>query len=186
MYTTEMPEIKATGKNAILMLVRPEPQQGSVYNAEKTGFIYLDGAYEAATTVNTSLMMTVDVGTHYLMSKIDNVSIVKVSFMPGKTYFCVQTTSPVPISAPTQGFGSPSGGLTRVDNTLELITPDQFDALVKNAKGKIRYVSAQNDAKKSASKRMGDREKLEYIKNYEYWATCNPDRAKKQYEYLGY
>lgn len=184
LYTTEMPEIRASGKTAILMIVRPAPLQGSLYNAEKLGSIYLDGAYEAATTINTTLMMPVEVGTHYVMSRIDNVAIVKLSFMPGKTYFCVQTTSPVPISAPTQGFGKPSGGLTRVDNALELVSPEQFDAIIKNANGKIRYT--QNDTKNSAKKSMGDREKKDFFNNYEYWAQCNPDKAKKQYEYTGY
>jgi hypothetical protein len=182
-YTAEIPDMKPTEKKALLMIVRPAPQKGVVYNSEKLGSIYLDGTFCGMTTVNTIVMLSAEAGTHYIMAKIDNMSIVKLTMQPGKTYYLEQTISPVPISAPTPGFGRPSGGLTRVDCTLELLSPDEFMGLLQKGKGAIRYASYD---KNKPMRSMDPSEKRGYVDDYEYWAKSNPDQARKQYEYLGF
>jgi hypothetical protein len=183
LYTSEIPEMKPSEKKALVMIVRPDPDKGVVYNSEKLGFIYLDGTFGGMTTVNTIVMLSADAGTHYIMAKIDNISIVKLTMQPGRTYYLVQNISPVPISAPTPGFGRPSGGLTRVDCRLDLLSPDEFMGLLQKGKGAIRYASYDKNKPKRS---MDPGEKRGYIDGYEYWAKSNPDQARKQYEYMGY
>jgi hypothetical protein len=182
-YASEIPNMKPLEKKALVKIVRPVPEKGVVYNSEKLGLIYLDGIIAALTTVNTVVMFQADAGTHYITAKIDNVSVVKLTMQPGRTYYLVQNISPVPISAPTPGFGRPSGGLTRVDCALDLVSPDEFSALLNKNKGAVRY--AAYDRKRPVQS-MDRGEKRESEAGYEYWAKSNPDQARKHYEYMGY
>jgi hypothetical protein len=182
-YTSDIPDMKPSEKKALIMIVRPAPEKGVVYNSEKLSSIYVDGAFSALTTVNTIVMLSVGAGTHYVMAKIDNMSVVKLTIQPGRTYYLAQNISPVPISAPSPGFGRPSGGLTRVDCTLALLLPDEFMGLLQKGKGVIRYASYDRSKPMSS---MDPGEKREYEAGYEYWAKSNPDQARKQYEYMGY
>jgi hypothetical protein len=111
------------------------------------------------------------------------MSVVKLTMRPGKTYYLVQNISPVPISAPTPGFGRPSGGLTRVDCRLDLLSPDEFMGLLQKGKGAIRYASYD---KTKPVRSMDPGEKREYEAGYEYWAKSNPDQARKHDEYMGF
>jgi hypothetical protein len=183
LYTSEIPDMKPSEKKALIVVVRPAPTKGVVYNSEKLGYLYLDGAFGGMTTANTIVMLSADAGTHYIMAKIDNMSVVKITMQPGKTYYLVQNISPVPISAPTPGFGRPSGGLTRVDCKLDLLSPDEFMGLLQKGKGAIRYASYD---KTKPVRSMDPGEKREYEAGYEYWAKSNPDQARKHYEYMGY
>jgi hypothetical protein len=182
-YTSEIPDMKPAEKKALIVIVRPPPTKGVVYNSEKLGLIYLDGIFDGITTVNTIVMLSADAGTHYIMAKIDNMSVVKLTMRPGKTYYLVQNISPVPISAPTPGFGRPSGGLTRVDCRLDLLSPDEFMGLLQKGKGAIRYASYD---KTKPVRSMDPGEKREYEAGYEYWAKSNPDQARKHDEYMGF
>jgi hypothetical protein len=182
-YSPQIPDMKPSEKNALISIVRPAPEKGAVYNSEKLGFLYVDGTFSALTTVNTIVMLPVSPGTHYVMAKIDNMSIVKITVQPGKAYYFVQKISPVPISAPTPGFGRPSGGLTRVDCALELVSAEEFSGVVQKAKGAMRYATYD---KSRPLRSMDPGERRGYIDGYEYWAKSNPDQARKQYEYLGY
>jgi hypothetical protein len=175
--------MKPSEKKALIVIVRPASEKGVVYNSEKLGSIYVDGAFSGMTTVNAIIMISADAGTHYIMAKIDNMSVVKLTMQPGKTYYLVQNISPVPISAPTPGFGRPSGGLTRVDCKLDLLSPDEFMGLMQKGNCAIRYVSYD---KSKPMRSMDPGEKREYEAGYEYWAKSNPDQARKHYEYMGY
>jgi hypothetical protein len=73
--------------------------------------------------------------------------------------------------------------LTRVDCALDLLSADDFSAVVQKAKGAIRYAS-YDKAKPMRSMDAGERRA--YVDGYEYWAKSNPDQARKQYEYMGY
>lgn len=182
-YNSVNPEMKPPQKKALVVIVRPEPEKGVIYNSEKLGLIYIDGSFASVTSVNTCISFPVDAGTHYITAKIDNVSIVKLTMQPDRTYYLVQKISPVPISAPTPGFGRPSGGLTRVDCALELISPDEFSALLKQGKHAVRYALYD---KNKPMRSMTQGEKRGYETGYDYWAKSNPDQARKHYEYMGY
>jgi hypothetical protein len=182
-YTSEIPDMKPAEKKALVTIVRPVPEKGVMYNSEKLSSIYVDGSFSALTSVNTVVMLSVSAGTHYIMAKIDNMSVVKLTMQPNRTYYLVEKISPVPISAPTPGFGRPAGGLTRVDCKLDLLSPDEFMGILQKGKGTIRYASYD---KNRPIRSMDPGEIRENEAGYEYWAKSNPDQARKHYEYMGF
>ena len=182
-YSSEIPESKPVQNKALVMIVRPAPEKGAIYHSDKMSPIYVDGTFGAMTTANSMVMLQADTGEHYIVSKIDNVSVVKFTFAANKVYYLLQKVSPISVSAPTKGFGKPTGGLTRVNTFLDPMTPDEFNDVMKKSKGAIRY--ARYDMSKPM-KNLEPSEVKHYRSSYEYWAKSVPDKAKKHMEYPGY
>jgi hypothetical protein len=180
-YSATLPAIKAPQDKSLVVIVRPLPKTGASYNADKIGIIYIDGIFGCVNTDNAITQVPVDTGEHYIMAVIDNVATLKFSFKAGKIYYLVQKISSRRVTAPTPGTGAPSGGLTRVQTTLEPITQDEFKAMGGSAD--IRF--AQFSASKPL-KNMDPQLKKAHISAYEFWAKAKPDLARVNFDYPGY
>jgi hypothetical protein len=180
-YSTTIPAMKAPQDKALVVIVRPLPKTGASYNADKIGTIYIDGIFGCVNSDNTVAQVPVDTGEHYIMAVIDNVSTIKFSFKAGKIYYLVQKISSRRVTAPTPGTGAPSGGLTRVQTTLEPVTQDEFKAMGGSAD--IRF--AQYSASKPL-KNMDPQLKKAHVLAYEFWAKAKPDLARVNFDYPGY
>jgi hypothetical protein len=182
-YTSEIPDLKPALKKALVVIIRPAPEKGAMYHSDKLSAIFVDDKFGAVTSANTMVTMQADTGVHYVISKIDNVSIVKLTFSANKAYYFIQKVSPMSVAAPTKGGVKPTGGLTRVNTFLDPVSPDEYMDVMKKAGGAIRY--ARYDANKPM-KNLDPRDLKHYTNGYEYWAKTVPDQAKKHLEYPGY
>lgn len=180
-YSTTIPAIKAPQDKSLVVIVRPLPKTSASYNADKMGTVYIDGVFGCVNTDNTITQMPVDTGWHYIMASIDNIATVKLSFKPGKVYYFAQKVSSRRVTAPTPGTGAPSGGLTRVQTTLEPVTPDQFSEMGKSAD--IRYAQF---APSKPLKNLEPQARKAHIAAYEFWVKAKPDLARAHVDYPGY
>jgi hypothetical protein len=180
-YSTTIPAIKAPQDKALVVIVRPLPKTGASYNADKMGTIFIDGIFGCVNTDNTITQVAVDTGEHYIMAVIDNISTLKFSFKAGKIYYLVQKISSRRVTAPTPGTGAPSGGLTRVQTTLEPVTQDEFKAMQGSAD--LRFAQF---AQSKPLKNMDPPQKKAHIMAYEFWAKAKPDLARANFDYPGY
>jgi hypothetical protein len=115
------------------------------------------------------------------MAVIDNVATVKFAFKAGKIYYLAQKISARRVTAPTPGTGAPSGGLTRVQTTLEPVTQDEFKAMGGSAEMRFAQYSASKPLKN-----MDPQLKKAHITAYEFWAKAKPDLARVYFDYPGY
>jgi hypothetical protein len=145
------------------------------------GIVYVDGIFGCVNTDNTITHMPVDTGEHYIMARIDNTAVVKLCLKAGKVYYFAQKVSSLRVSAPTPGTGAPSGGLTRVQTTLEPVTQDKFKAMERSSD--IRYAQF---AQTKPLKNMEPMAKKAHIAAYEFWAKAKPDLARAYFDYSGY
>jgi hypothetical protein len=180
-YSTAIPEVKAPQDKALVVIVRPLPKTGASYHADKMSTVYFDGVFGCVNTDNTITQIPVDTGLHYIMASIDNIATVKLSFKPGKVYYFAQKVTSRRVTAPTPGTGAPSGGLTRVQTTLEPVTPDQFKEMGKSAD--IRY--AQFSPSKPL-KNLEPQARKAHIAAYEFWVKAKPELARAHFDYPGY
>jgi hypothetical protein len=180
-YSAAIPAIKAPESKALVVIVRPLPKTGASYNADKIGTVYVDGVFGCVNTDNTIAQVPVDTGEHYIMAVIDNIATVRFSFKAGKVYYLVQKITSRRATAPTPGTNAPSGGLTRVQTTLEPVTQDEFKAL----QGSADFRFAQF-AQSKPLKNMDPPQKKAHIMAYEFWAKAKPDLARVYFDYPGY
>lgn len=180
-YSTAVPAIKAPQNKALVVIVRPLPKTGASYNADKIGTVYIDGIFSCVNTDNTIIQMPVDTGEHYIMAVIDNIATVKFTFKAGKVYYLVQKISSRRVTAPTPGTGAPSGGLTRVQTTLEPVSQDEFKAMAGSTDLRLAQF-----AQSKPLKNMDPPLKKAHIMAYEFWAKAKPDLARAYFDYPGY
>jgi len=180
-YSTPVPVLKAPQDKALVVVLRPLPKTGASYNADKIGTVYIDGAFGCVNTDNTVVQMAADTGEHYVLAAIDNIATVKFNFKPGKVYYLLQKITARRVTAPTPGSGAPSGGLTRVQTTLQPISQDEYRAMSGSAD--IRF--AQYTPSKP-QKNLDPSLKKAYIGAYEFWAKTKPELARAFFDYPGY
>ncbi len=180
-YSTVIPPIKPRPNQALVVLVRPTPKSEAAYNSDKLSTIFVDGVFCGVTSNNTVTQIPVEPGSHYLMGRIDNISIVRLNFLPGKVYYVAQRNISRRVTAPTPGFSAPSGGLTRVQTTLSPIGPDEYTAIMKQ--GGIRFATYDQT---KPEKNLDPMAKKAHITAYEYWAKAKPNLARMQDDYPGY
>jgi hypothetical protein len=180
-YSTAIPAMKAPQDKALVVIVRPLPKTGASYNADKMGMVYIDGVFSCVNTDNTITQAPVDTGEHYVMAVIDNVATIKFNFKAGKIYYLAQKILSRRVTAPTPGTGAPSGGLTRVQTTLEPVTQEEFKALEGTAEMRFAQFSASKPLKN-----MDPPLKKAHIMAYEFWAKAKPDLARVYFDYPGY
>jgi hypothetical protein len=181
--SANIPQFKPEGNKALAVIIRTIPKTAAAYNAEKLSFIYVDGIFGSVNSNNTVTQVAVDTGSHYVMARIDNTATVKMNFVAGRVYYFVQKVASGRVTAPTPGAAAPSGGLTRVQTTLDCLSPAEFSAVVKAGGDDVRF------ARYAPAKPLNNMEpmaKKAHISAYEFWAAAKPELAKRYQDYPGY
>jgi hypothetical protein len=179
----DIPPFTPAEGQANIVIIRGTPSVKTAYNADKTAFIFVDGIFKAPTLSSTVVIIPVDPGEHYIVGKIDNYATIKLNCAAGKAYFLFEETYSALISAPTPGSGAPSGGLTRVNNSLKIISDVETKQLLEKTKDGF---SVATYAGKNKIKNMDPSEIKRRITAYEFWAQQNAEQSRKHIEYPGY
>jgi hypothetical protein len=183
LLSANVPQFKSEGNKALAVIVRTIPKSEAAYNSDKMSIIYVDGVFGSVNSNNSVTQVAVDAGTHYLMARIDNTATVKLKFNAGRVYYFVQKVSSLRVTAPTPGSGAPAGGLTRVQTTLDCVSPEEFSSVLKSAGNDMRF------AKYAPAKPLNNMEpmaKKAHIAAYEFRAAANPELARRHLAYPGY